>query len=153
MYAKKHSSSRWLIMKYVCLRILEQLLNLKEYFLKFLPKSKQYNELKKTERYQRIRSVLANSISKVYLSFCAFSSEDFESFLLQFQFEEPMVHMLYDGMFTLLTKLMQKFIRKKVLFRENGDFITKDDLHQLDERFESFIILSKLINLKICSQI
>lgn len=132
MYAKKHSSTRWLSMKYVCLRVLEQLPNLKEYFLKFLPKSKQYNELKKTERYQRIRSVLANPISEVYLSFCAFSSEDFESFLLQFQFEEPMVHMLYDGMFTLLTNLMQKFIKKKVLFRENGDFITKDDLLKIN---------------------
>ena len=38
-YAKK-TSIRWLSMKYVAVRILEQYDNLKEYFLKFLPRHK-----------------------------------------------------------------------------------------------------------------
>ena len=46
-YAIKHISTRWLNMKYVCIRLLEQLPNLKEYFLKFLPKTNQYNKLKR----------------------------------------------------------------------------------------------------------
>ena len=93
-------------MNYVCIRLLEQLPNLKEYFLKFCPKTNHCNELKKTERYQRIKSVLADPMSEVYLLFCAFATGDFESFLLQFQNDQQMIHMLYDGMFNLLTNVV-----------------------------------------------
>ena len=75
-------------MKYVCIRILEQLPKSKAYFLKFLPKTNQYNELKKTDRYQRIKSVLANPMSEVYLLFCAFATGGFKSFLFQFEKSE-----------------------------------------------------------------
>ena len=101
---------------------------MKEYFLKFLPKTNQYNELKKTESYQRIKSILADPISEVYLSFCAFATGDFESFQLQFQNDQPMFHMLYDGMFNLLTILMKKVIKKKGVFNGNGDFNAIEDL-------------------------
>ena len=131
-YAMKHTSTRWLSMKYVCIRLLEQLPNLKEYFLKFLPKTNQYNKLKKTERYQRIKSILADPMSEAYLSFCAFATGDFESFLLQFQNDQPMIHMLCDGMFNLLTNLMKKFIKTKVLFNKNGDFHAKENLCKTD---------------------
>ena len=49
---------------------------------------------------------------EVYLSFCACATGDFGSFLLQFQNYQPMNHMLYDGMFNLLTNLM-KFMKKE----------------------------------------
>ena len=88
--------------------------------------------MKKTERYQRIKSILADPMPEKYLSFCAFATGDFESFLLQFQNDQPMIHMLYDGMFNLLTNLMKKFIKKKVLFNENGDFHAKKDLLKSD---------------------
>ena len=35
-------------------------------------------------------------------------------------------------MFNLLTNLMKKFIKKKVLFNENGDFHVKEDLLKID---------------------
>ena len=76
-YAKKHTSTRWLSMKYVCIRLLEQLPNLKEYFLTFLPKTKGFRELKKTERYIRISAILKNDMTEVYLSFCVFCTEEF----------------------------------------------------------------------------
>ena len=43
-YAKKHTSTRWLSMKYVCIRILEQLPNLKEYFLEFFTKNQRIQQ-------------------------------------------------------------------------------------------------------------
>ena len=101
-YAMKRISIRWLSMKYVWVRLSEQLPNLKEYFSKFLSKTSQHNELKKTEKYQRIKSILADPMLEVYLSFCAFETGDFESFLLQFQNDQPMIH---NGMFDLLTNL------------------------------------------------
>ena len=118
-------------MKYVCICLLEQLPNLKEYFLKFFPKTNQCNELKKT-KVSRIKSILADPMSEEYLSFCAFATGDFESFLLQFQNDQLMIRMLYDGMFNLLRNLMKKFIKKKVLLNENGDFHAKEDLLKID---------------------
>ena len=38
LYVFHHSSVHWLTMKYVLVRIIEQWLNLKEYFLTFFPK-------------------------------------------------------------------------------------------------------------------
>ena len=46
-YAMKYTSTRWLRMKYVCIRLLDQLLNLKEYFLKLLPNTDQHKQLKR----------------------------------------------------------------------------------------------------------
>ena len=39
-FMKKHGPTRWLFMKLVGVRVLEQLANLKEHFLKFLPRQK-----------------------------------------------------------------------------------------------------------------
>ena len=128
-YAMKHISTRWLSMKYVCIRLLEQLPNLKEYFPKFLPKTSQYNELKKTEMYQRIKSILADPVSEVYLSSCAFATGDFESFLLEFQNDQSMIH---NSMFDLLTNLKKKFIKGKVLSNENDEFHGKEDRLKID---------------------
>ena len=128
-YAMKHISTRWLSMKYFCIRLLEELPNLKEYFPKFLPKTSQYNELKKAKTYKRIKSILTDPVSEVYLSFCAFATGDFESFLLQFQNDQPMIR---NGMFDLLTNLKKKFIKKKVLSNENDGFHAKKDLLKTD---------------------
>ena len=69
-------------------------------------------------------------MAEAYLSFCA---KDFESFLFEFQFEVPMIHNLYDGMLTLLTNLMKKYIKKKSLFNEsNEDLKTGKDLLEID---------------------
>ena len=101
----KHTSTRWLSMNYVCIRLLEQLPNLKEYFLKFRPKTNHCNELKRQKGIKESNH-LADPMSEVYLLFCAFATGDFESFLLQFQNDQPMIHMLYDGMFNLLTNVV-----------------------------------------------
>ena len=45
VFAIKHVESRWLTMKYVALRTVEQWANLQEYFLKFLPKQNRFTKL------------------------------------------------------------------------------------------------------------
>ena len=58
-YAKKHVETRWLTMRYIALRIVEQWDNLTEYFLKFLPKQKNFKStIMKTECYQWISESL-----------------------------------------------------------------------------------------------
>ena len=95
-YMKKHAETRWVSMKYVALRCLEQWENLKEYFLKFIPQQKNFKkEVEKTQRYLRIKTALSEPLMEAYVSFVAFVAHDFEEFLVPFQSAEPMIHLLY----------------------------------------------------------
>ena len=47
-YIKKYTSTRWLSMKYTFIPLVEQLPYLTEYFLTFLPKAKEFRQLKKS---------------------------------------------------------------------------------------------------------
>ena len=126
-YAKKHAETRWLSMKYVALRCLEQWPNLKEYFLNFLPRQKNFkSEISKTQRYIRIKTALTEPLTEAYISFVAFVAHDFESFLLPFQSGEPMIHLLHPAMCKLLHSLQSKFIRKKFLPDDTNDCIAID---------------------------
>ena len=59
-------------------------------------------------------------MTQQYLAFYAFTSQDFETFLLKLQYEQSMIHMLYSSMEELLSNLMQKFFAKAKLFEANG---------------------------------
>ena len=115
-YAMKHVETRWLSMKFVAVRVVEQWGNLAEYFLKFLPKDKKtFRTIKETKRYQQIHDALSDNFTLATVSFCAFAARDFEMFLLPFQSDIPMIHMLYPEMTNLLRNLMTKFIRSKYI--------------------------------------
>ena len=130
---KKHCHTRWLSLKFVAAWLLEQWENLTEYFLKFLPKQKIFKgTIKETSRYKRIIEVIQSDLAQHYLAFCAFSSQDFEKFLLKFQSEQPMIHLLYWSMEKLLFCLVQKFVAKKYLFQANGSAKSSSELVKLD---------------------
>ena len=121
-YILRHSSTSWLTMKYVLVRIIEQWSNLKEYFLKFLPKQKEFKQsVMGTKRYTQIIEVLQDDLALAYLSFAAFLSHQYESYLRNFQSEEPLIHMLYTGMTSLLTSLMSKFVNKKSFYTAGNE--------------------------------
>ena len=109
----KHSSTRWLSMKYVAVRILEQWDNLLAYFIDFLPKQNTFKStIKNTERFKRISSALKDEMTQCYI---AFAAQDFQGFLLQFQSEQPMIHLLDHGMCKLYnSKLYRNLSIKKV---------------------------------------
>ena len=110
-YAKKHAERRWFFMKYVAVRCLEQWPNLKEYFLKFLPKQKNFKrEIENTARYTCLKTCFANSTMEPYVVYVAFVVQDFEAFLLPFQSKDPMFHFLYPAMLSLLYGLQRKLI-------------------------------------------
>ena len=89
-YAIKHSSARWLSLKFVCIRILEQWDNLKQYFLVFLPQQKNFvREIKETARYKRIVQNLKSNLTLPYLAFVVFIVHSFDDFLVLFQSSEP----------------------------------------------------------------
>ena len=126
-YAKKHAETRWVSMKYVALRCLEQWPNLKEYFLTYLPRQKNFkHDIQNTQRYTRIKTALTNPLMEAYVAFCAFIAHDFESFLIPFQTSEPMIHLLHPSLSNLLFKLQRKFIRKNKLSSDLSENIYID---------------------------
>lgn len=71
----RHVSSRWLSLKKVLTRILDQWPNLKEYFLVFLPKQNNFNQkIHDTERYKAIARALQTDESRLYMSFAIYRS-------------------------------------------------------------------------------
>ena len=125
-YAKKHGETRWLCMRYECVRTLDQWKNIQEYFLKLIPKKSGFKKLSETARYKRISEAVKDQISEAYIAFCAFASGDFEAFLLPFQGDAPMIHLLYPAMCKLISSLMKKFIKKKYLSDVDSENVNLD---------------------------
>ena len=115
-YAMRHVSCRWLSIKRPLLRIIEQWLNLDEYFFIFLPKQSNFkSHIKTTNRYQRIVDFMKHPTSKASLCFIAFIANDFEEYLIQMQANEPMIHIMYEKMSSLVFNLMKKIIIRSSL--------------------------------------
>lgn len=136
----KHVSSRWLSLKKILNRILEQWQNLKSYFLDFLPKEKNFAEIEKTERYQRVRQTLTSETSKLYMSFAIYIADILEDFIIPFQSSKPMIHVLYPSVGKLFFDLMENFVRSKALMTSNN---TRKDAQNL-----SVIDIDNKVNLK-----
>lgn len=130
----RHVSSRWLSLKKVLVRILDQWDNLQNYFLKFLPKEKNFaREIANTDRYQEIKRVLEDKNSQPYISYAVFVAELLDEFLVKFQSSDPLIHRLYDGFGRLLFDIMNNFVKKKYLF-DGEEKLEAKTLGQIDIR-------------------
>ena len=66
-------------MKYMALRCLEKLQNLKEYLLKYLPSQKNVRYyIQNTLRYMWIKAVLTDPLMEAFVVLRAFAAHDFE---------------------------------------------------------------------------
>ena len=115
------------------MRCLEQWQNLQEYFLKFLPTTPTFKaSVMKTESCKRLKERFQCNTSEAYLSFMWFITQDFEAFLRRFQFEQPMIHLLYLSMVEMIRSIMTKFIKKKYLVLEDGSPKKAKDILSVD---------------------
>ena len=115
-YALKHSTTRSVTLRKVLVRLIEQHDNLKEYFLTFLHTTCSFKaNVEKSKWYERICESLNDNSALCYLSFVAYFSSDFESFLTRFQSLKPLIHILHEEMETLLWNVMAKFVKSKYL--------------------------------------
>ena len=113
----------------VGVRCLEQWQNLLEYFLKFLPTTSVFKtSVMNTDCYKRLKERFQCKNSEAYLSFMSFVTQDFETFLRRFQFEQPMIHMLYPSIVEMIRSIMTKFIKKKYLVLEDGSPKAAEDI-------------------------
>ena len=53
----KHSTTRWVTLLKVVVRLIEQHENLKEHFKNFPPKKTGFRDVKKTPRYEQIKKI------------------------------------------------------------------------------------------------
>ena len=73
--------------------------NLKEYFLKFLPKDKTFKQrIAPTSRHKRIKPALESAFIEAYIAFRASTIHIFEVFVVPFQNNQPMIHTLCQSM-------------------------------------------------------
>lgn len=112
----RHVNSRWLCLNKVLTRILEQWNNMQEYFLKFLPKQKNFaNDVGKTSRYNRIKQILEKNNTRIHLNFAVHVAQLLEKFLIPFQSSDPLIHALYPAFGELFFNIMSKFLNIELL--------------------------------------
>ena len=83
-YVIKHWQIHWLSLDKVLGRIIKQYENLKGYFLKtlpMLPEFKGKSGVSQTERYQRIKNVMASKTALAYMSLIAHVCQGFKEFI------------------------------------------------------------------------
>ncbi len=131
----RHVPSRWLLLRKVLQRIIDQWDNLKEYFLKFLPTTKGFKTyVETTQRYQSIRKMLTSNTTVLYMSFAVYVGEMLESFLILFQSSKPLVHVLYPAIGDMFFKIMTNFIKKPMLMKSENSMKDAQQLSAVDVR-------------------
>ena len=104
---------------------------MKEYFITFFPKQKEFKQtIREAKRYKQIVGVFENELALPYLSFVTFLAHRYENYLLKFQSEEPLIHMLHSDM-NSLNDLMQNFVNKKSLFDVTDGIQVLNPVHSL----------------------
>ena len=118
-YANKDVETCWIFMKYLGVRCLEQCPNLKEYYLKLLPKQKNFKrETENTARYTYMDTCFDDPTVETYVAFVVLITQNFESFLFPFQSKDPMIHLLYPAIPSTYG-LQKKFFRGAKLSSED----------------------------------
>ena len=93
----RHIEARWLTLVLALERVLSRLSSVEEYFLEFLPSKKEYKAtLPNNKRFNRIEGHLKNKAKVVaQITFLTECAPMFNEFLLKFQTEGPMIHVLH----------------------------------------------------------
>lgn len=136
----KHVSSRWLTLQAAAERIIEQFPALLEYFLKHIPKNKP-DAAKKKNHYLEIIKLLKNPSMKCELLFVISSANLFSRFTAFFQRAEPLVHLIYNKLCTLLYTLMGRFLKPSCIPKSLG----KIDGVTLIRSTENWLSLEELV--------
>ena len=102
----KHVSTRWLSLEIAIERSLKQYPSLRSYFL---------SENDPAARFQRLKKVFADPMTEVYLLFMQSILPTFNCTNKFLQREEPLIHSLQPQLFSLMKKLLSKFVTPSIL--------------------------------------
>ena len=143
---KKHVESRWLSIDCSLVRILEQMENLRDCFLKEIPKQKGFNQkngLANDDLYKAEKPKAEKPKAKIYMSFVVFISQSFNCFLKLLQTSLPMIHRIYPMCLQLVHELLDKVIKesllKKVkLLKKEGKSVSGKKLKEIELQNEEW---------------
>lgn len=120
---QRHVNSRWLTLNSSVKRFIEQFEAVKAFFKKDVISRGESSRLK------RIKCVLADKTVLAKAMFISNVSELFTGFLLLFQREEPLIHILYDEFVSLTKKLMGRFLKPESYLNKKGSELKSLDLN------------------------
>jgi hypothetical protein len=121
---------------------------LNEYFINFLPCT-QKKQIKKNEKYDKIKSNLISNVSKIRLQFVLFLCENiFDRFLTWFQQEGPLIHLLHHELSELFNLVLLQFLKSDYVAEKGGA-----DLLNLDFKLNEKQLNNKQIRIGIVGTI
>ena len=119
----RHAETRWLGIQRVLLRILEQLSNITNFFLKVVPADKKTFNGKKgvgsSERYIAIKQMLNDKRLIPVISAVCFVAQEFKSFIVPMQSRSPLITILFPKIQALLQSVLAMFLKEKVFMKNN----------------------------------
>ena len=132
----RHVQCRWLTLIPALGRLLKHWEDSSRYFLKVLPQiSKDQGTdkyLKKNSRYLRICEKLKSKEILAQIQFLISVGPVFERFLIMFQKQEPLIHMLYSEACDLIRTLMLRFVKHDIVADAIGSKLVKLDVKDLN---------------------
>ena len=104
----EHSSLRWLSIGPAVRRILEQQEAIVQ-FVKFLESDPK--KIPQSAVFKRVQATVKRVEILVQLNFIASTVSLFEAFILNFQNDEPKIHIIYEQMADLMKKFLLRFMK------------------------------------------
>jgi hypothetical protein len=120
---------------------------LNEYFTVFLPRFQKI-QIKKNEKYEKIKSNLTSNLVKIRLQFVQFLCENiFDKFLTWFQQEGPLIHLLHHELSELFHLVLLQFLKPDYVAEVSGS-----DLLSLDFKLNEKQLNNKQIRIGIAGK-
>lgn len=134
----RYVSNRWLSIVPVISRVIEQFRPVKSYFLEFLEKRGKIND---NAGYSELKKLLSEPLLLVRLSYIKYVGELFQHFLILFQSNAPLIHILHCEMCQLLRILLGTIMRPEYLKSLKNEYLYKiqislSDKDQMKDVFE-----------------
>lgn len=120
----KNVSTRWLSLEMAIDRCLKQYPSLKSYFL---------SEDETAARFQRLKKLFEDPMTEIYLLFFQSIFPTLNCANKFLQREEPLIHLLQSQLFSLLKKVLAKFVKPSVLVESLKDLDGLYTLQYSDE--------------------
>ena len=134
----EHSSLRWLSIGSAVRRILEPWQAI-EQFVKFLESDPK--RIPQSAAFKRVQAAIKRNEILVQLNFIASTVTLFETFMLNFQNDEPKIHVLYKQMVDLIKTFILSFMKGEAV--EDKDITKPDKDTRVDHYWRRIFKLQK----------